>query len=76
MHSRARFLRCGLRLMCRQQQRCVSVSKYIVKSPLPDVELPTLCIPEYVWQRVDQWPQKVAFVSSAIIIQRTHNVDV
>lgn len=61
MHSRAGFLRSGLRLVCRQQQRLASVSRHIVKSPLPDVELPTLSVPEYVWQHVDQWPNKVAF---------------
>jgi hypothetical protein len=74
MHSRAGFLSSGLRLVCRQQRRLTSVSKHIVKSPLQDVELPTLPVPEYVWQHVDQWPNKVAFVSSTIIIQRTHIV--
>lgn len=72
MHCGARFLRSGLRLVCRQQQRLASVSGHIVQSPLPDVQLPKLCVPEFLWQRVDQWPEKVAFVSIAIITRTIH----
>ncbi|PSN49019.1 hypothetical protein C0J52_06318 [Blattella germanica] len=31
-----------------------------VKSPFPDVALPTMSIPDYIWENVHQWPDKVA----------------
>jgi len=51
------------RLLCGQQQRLLSASSHIVKSSLPAVEIPRTAVPYYVWQRVDQWPEKVAIVS-------------
>jgi hypothetical protein len=41
----------------------LSASSYVIKSSLPDVELPNIAVPDYVWQHVEQWPDKVAIVS-------------
>lgn len=60
MYSGRCLLTSGFRLLCRRQQRLLSVSNYIVKSSLPDVEIPDISISDYVWQRLDQWPDKVA----------------
>jgi hypothetical protein len=63
MYCGRRLLPSGIRLFCGRQQRLLSASSYVVKSSLPDVELPNIALPDYVWQRVDQWPDKVAIVS-------------
>jgi hypothetical protein len=53
----------GVRLLCGRQQSPISASSHIVKSSLTDVEIPSTAVPDYVWQRVDQWSDKVAIVS-------------
>ncbi|GFG36225.1 hypothetical protein Cfor_11306, partial [Coptotermes formosanus] len=60
MHCGWRLLTSGIRLLCRRQQRLLSVSNHVVKSSLPDVEIPDIPVPDYVWQHIDQWPDKVA----------------
>jgi hypothetical protein len=67
MHCARRLLTSGIRLLCRQEQRFLSASNNVVKSCLPDVEIPTISLPDYVWQQVDQWPDKVAIVSMSVI---------
>ena len=63
MHCGRRLLPSGIRLLCGGQQRLLSASSHVIKSSLPDVEIPSTAVPDYVWQRVDQWPDKVATVS-------------
>jgi len=53
----------GIRLLYGPQQQLLSASSHIVKSSLPDLEISSTSVPDYVWQRVDQWPDKVAIVS-------------
>lgn len=67
MHCARRFLTPGIGLLCRQEQRLLSASNNVIKSCLPDVEIPTISLPDYVWQQVDQWPDKVAIVSMSVI---------
>ncbi|XP_069685502.1 uncharacterized protein [Periplaneta americana] len=65
MHLRGAILRCGLQLLKRRQERrLLSLSQVvdqIVKSPLPDVRIPNVSIPEYIWEKIDLWPDKVAY---------------
>jgi len=75
MHCGRRLLPSGIRLLCGRQQQLLGASSHVVKSSLPDVEIPSTAVPDYVWQRVDQWPDKVAIVSmqrvKAVIIVHT-----
>jgi len=64
MHCARRLLPSGIRLLYGQQQRLLSYASHVIKSALPDVEIPSTAVPDYVWQRVDQWPDKVAIVST------------
>jgi len=63
MQCGRRLLPSGIRLLWWRQQRLLSASSHVIKSSLPDVEIPSTAVPDYVWQRVDQWPDKVAIVS-------------
>jgi len=63
MHCGRRLVPSGIRLLCGRDQRLLRASSNIIKSSLPDVEIPSTAVPDYVWQRVDQWPEKVAIVS-------------
>jgi hypothetical protein len=72
-------MHCGRRPLTRgiQQQQFLSASSHVIKSSLPDVEIPSTAVPDYVWQRVDQWPDKVAIVSmhraSKVAIESMHS---
>jgi hypothetical protein len=59
------MMHCGRLPLTRgiQQQRFLSASSHVIKSSLPDVEFQSTAVPDFVWQRVDQWPDKVAIVS-------------
>ena len=72
MHCGRRILPSGMRLLCGRQQRLQSASSHIVKSSLPDVEIPSTAVPDYVWQRVDQWADKVAIVSMQRAYKHLH----
>ncbi|XP_069685512.1 uncharacterized protein [Periplaneta americana] len=65
MHCPRSLLRCGLQLLRRyENRRLLSLSPavtQIVKSAYPDVPVPTVSLPECVWSRIDEWPDKVAF---------------
>jgi len=63
MHCGRRLLPSGIRLLYGRQQRLLSASSHIVKSSLPAVEIPSNAVPDYVWQQVDKWPDKMALVS-------------
>ncbi|XP_069685509.1 uncharacterized protein [Periplaneta americana] len=64
MHCPRSLLRWGLQVLRRQEnRRLLSLSPavtQIVKSAYPDVPVPTVSLPEYVWSRIDEWPDKVA----------------
>jgi len=62
MHCGRRLIPSGILLLCGRKQRLLSASSHIVKSSKPDVEIPSTAVQDYVWQRVDQWPDKVAIV--------------
>jgi hypothetical protein len=63
MHCVRRFMHSGIRLLCRRDPQLLRASINIIKSSIPDVQIPSTPVPDYVWQRVDQWPEKVAIVS-------------
>ena len=47
--------------------RCLSnniQSDFIVKSPVDDIEIPSLTINELVWNRLPNWHNRVAAVST------------
>ncbi|XP_069685505.1 uncharacterized protein [Periplaneta americana] len=58
------LLRCGLKLLRRHEnRRFLNLSPavtQIVKSAYPDIPLPAMSLPEYVWSRIEEWPDKVA----------------
>ncbi|KAJ4444148.1 hypothetical protein ANN_05937 [Periplaneta americana] len=64
MHCPRSLLRWGLQVLRRKEnRRLLSLSPavtQIVKSAYPDVPVPTVSLPEYVWSRIDEWPDKVA----------------
>jgi hypothetical protein len=63
MHCVRRIQPSAIRLLCGQQQRPLSASSHIVKSSLPEVEIPSTAVQDYVWQRFDHWADKVALVN-------------
>jgi len=63
MHCRRRLLPSGIRLLWGRQQRLLSAASHVINSALPDVVIPNTAVADYVWQRVDKWPDKVAIVS-------------
>ena len=63
MHCGRHLLTSGIRLLCGREERFLCAARHVVKSSLPDVEIPSTVVSDYVWQRVDQWPDKVAIVS-------------
>ena len=63
MHCARRLVQSGIRLLCGRQQQLLSAASHIINSSLPDVVIPSTAVPDYVWKRVDQWPDTVAIVS-------------
>lgn len=51
------------RVVCIGNRKYTNESK-IIKSKLPDIEIPKLLIHEYMWRNLDKWHDKIALVST------------
>lgn len=71
LRTREQILNSGNILLC---SKPFSQEVNVIKSKLPQLEIPNILIDEYVWRNLDKWHDKTALVSDCVYLLSFDNV--